>query len=296
MKYVFLIMQPFSAAIVNVMQKQYKTETAANIAADGVYVLISMVVSLVLYGSLERWKIAFEPYTALYALALAVLAILSSFVQLAAMSRTSVINITVSNNSGAIIIPVLYGVLFLNEKVSAFKAAAVILLVWAVCVPLKDTGRLGRRREKSGAAAILCVVLFVISGLVTVLYKIYASDSRALSENMFCFWANVIMVPMLLGTIFFQNSRNEIADGLKKIKGKAYILAFMSCLFNGAVPLLSMAALKEINMGLYTVVSNSFLLIFAVLMSGIMLKEHINKSAVLSVVLSLSAVMLNIMG
>ena len=70
----------------------------------------------------------------------------------------------------------------------------------------------------------------------------------------------------------------------------------MSCLFNGAVPLLSMAALKEINMGLYTVVSNSFLLIFAVLMSGIMLKEHINKSAVLSVVLSLSAVMLNIMG
>ena len=285
MKYVFLIMQPFSAAIVNVMQKQYKTETAANIAADGVYVLISMVVSLILYGSLERWKIAFEPYTALYALALAVLAILSSFVQLAAMGRTSVINITVSNNSGAIIIPVLYGVLFLNEKVSAFKAAAVILLVLAVCVPLKDTGRLGRRREKS-----------VISGLVTVLYKIYASDSRVLSENMFCFWANVIMVPMLLGTIFFQNSRNEIADGLKKIKGKAYILAFMSCLFNGAVPLLSMAALKEINMGLYTVVSNSFLLIFAVLMSGIMLKEHINKSAVLSVVLSLSAVMLNIMG
>ena len=295
MKYVFLIMQPFSAAIVNVMQKQYKTETAANIAADGVYVLISMVVSLVLYGSLERWKIAFEPYTALYALALAVLAILSSFVQLAAMGRTSVISITVSNNSGAIIIPVLYGVLFLNEKVSAFKAAAVILLVLAVCVPLKDTGRLGRR-EKSGAAAILCVVLFVISGLVTVLYKIYASDSRVLSENMFCFWANVIMVPMLLGTIFFQNSRNEIADGLKKIKGKAYILAFMSCLFNGAVPLLSMAALKEINMGLYTVVSNSFLLIFAVLMSGIMLKEHINKSAVLSVALSLSAVMLNIMG
>mgnify|MGYP004523951939 CR=1 FL=1 len=295
MKYVFLIMQPFSAAIVNVMQKQYKTETAANIAADGVYVLISMVVSLVLYGSLERWKIAFEPYTALYALALAVLAILSSFVQLAAMGRTSVINITVSNNSGAIIIPVLYGVLFLNEKVSAFKAA-VILLVWAVCVPLKDAGRLVRRREKSGAAAILCVVLFVISGLVTVLYKIYASDSRVLSENMFCFWANVIMVPMLLGTIFFQNRRNEIADGLKKIKGKAYILAFMSCLFNGAVPLLSMAALKEINMGLYTVVSNSFLLIFAVLMSGIMLKEHINKSAVLSVALSLSAVMLNIMG
>lgn len=296
MKYVFLIMQPFAAAMVSVLQKRYKNETLSNIAADSAFVLINMTVSIGLYGSLEHWHIAFDLYTVLYAAILALFAIVSSFVQLAALEKTSVINITVSNNSGAIIIPVLYGALFLSEKISAFKIMAVILLILAVCVPLKNKRHAEYGNKKSGSAPLLCGILFVLSGMATVLYKLYASDVRVLSENLFCFWANVIMIPMLLGTIFLKNSRYEMADGLKKIKFKAYILAFMSCLFNGAVPLMSMAALKEIDIGIYTVVSNSFLLIFAVFLSGIMLKENIGKPAVLSVILSVLAVMFNIMG
>ncbi len=77
---------------------------------------------------------------------------------------------------GGTVLPYLFGLIWLDEKISPFKIIGMILLVVSLIFPL-----LGQRREKKSAGKIgifvtLCMLVFVANGFVSILSKVQSTD------------------------------------------------------------------------------------------------------------------------
>lgn len=125
-----------------------------------------------------------------------------------AMRRGPVMAVTLFMLTGGLIIPSAYGVLFLQERLSALKWAgmAVILISF-----FPGTLLSGKKGKKSGVSPplksdsvflLLCFAVFLCNGLVSVITKVHSIREHAVSERDFLLFAACVQIIFALaGTL-----------------------------------------------------------------------------------------------
>lgn len=205
------------------------------------------------------------------------------------LDKTDIINITVFTNAGGIIVPVLFGAFFLNEKIDLPDILSCILLTIVVIIPLFSKKN---NKKTSFLGYFLCVLLFFEAGAATVVYKLYAIAKNVADTNVFCFWCNFIMLIYLIPTSL-KNGKNQIIEEFVKTSPKAYFRAVLSVICLTSTTLFGILALEKISITVYTLTTGSLGLIFSTVFSQIIFSEKITKRTALFMLLSIVAIILN---
>lgn len=119
-----------------------------------------------------------------------------------AFDITDLVYITLFSGAGGMIIPFLFELFTGRESFSAMQIFAVIIRLIAIILPIFAEGK---NAENKKGAFLICWILFVVTGISTVLPKLYSEETAALGDNTFCFWTNIMFIP----------STGDIIDNLK---------------------------------------------------------------------------------
>lgn len=293
MVYILMIISVLLGNFSTVLQKNYTIKTSGIKTALNLYMLICHPIAAIYYFCMAKGNIPLNFPTFIFSFCYAFVCIASVVLSMLAFSRISLIYISVFSGAGGVIIPFLFELIFRDEAFSIFHICSVIMRILAVLSPLILS------KKYSGefrGGLLICVLLFLNGGLATIIPKLFAEYPKSLSANTFCFWTNIIIVPVLTIYILKKDGIKSLKCDIKKIKPSVLSYVFTGTAFNNINSVISLYTLKFISATFKSVFTSSFSMIVTVFISRFIYKETISKPMVVSVIFSILAVIIGVWG
>ncbi len=154
------------------VNKAYQRRFGAGIAASLTFTALSGLLTALLFFCANGLSLHVTPISLLYGCGIAALCLTYSLIGFRIFSMGPLSVYTLFLMLGGMILPYFYGVLALNEPVTAARIVGLILLILSLLFPLLDA----RENRGNGRTRILpffalCVLVFVLNGGVSILSK-----------------------------------------------------------------------------------------------------------------------------
>ncbi len=251
--------------------------------------MIKNSVFMLFFAVKSGFQLAANGKTLIFAVVLAVCAITVNLLSLKIIERMDVITVGVFSGAGAIVLPFLFGTLFLNEMVTVGKILSFLLLLVVVIRPAVKTEK---KKKRDWRGYLYGVLLFLVSGASTMNCKLYAVADHVMGTEVLCFWANVMILPYVAVALSGTN-RHELVFDIRQMKKSAYVFAGLSVLFSNCFTLLEVYVLKHMDLVLYTLLNNPITFVLTVIFSRILYREKITREVLFNVGFSIVAIVLN---
>lgn len=287
MIYILFFILALLKALVVIFEKKYSKMTLNTVASEEIFLFFMSIGSALFYAAVSGFKIIPNVNTLIYSAVLALFAAVSIICVIIALRKTSVVNVSVFQNSGSIAVAYIFGVFFMRESVSVFNILACVIALFITIKPFFSKKDM---QESTLIGYILCLILFFEAGMVSCFYKLYTVDTNVCSESVLCFWANVLLIPYTLSTFIFKLKKSPPKKEKISIKatGMVGLITVTNCVFT----LLEIYIIKNISLTFYTIGNSSFSLIFSAVLSAIIFGESLTKESLTTIFLSICSVIL----
>lgn len=184
------------------LTKLYRGRAGTGLLSALLFNTAAGMISAFFFFCLNGFRISAGAYTIITALLLAAALFACNCLSIKAVGcgRMSVYSLFMM--LGGMLLPFLYGVLFLNERVGVFRWLALALLIAALVVPCLERDR----NKRSGQFVALCIGVFLLNGAVSVISKAHQVSPQASSTYDF-----------LIMTYLFQFGFGSIACAIAAI-------------------------------------------------------------------------------
>lgn len=187
--------------------------------------------------------------------------------------------------AGGMVIPSVFGVLFLQETLSVWRILGIVAIIAALVIPVFE-----KTEEKtSKIGLLLCVAVFVCNGLNNVASKVHQTSANALTTQDFLIYMNVwyflLSLAIALG-YWAVKARKKSAEGISveekrpidwKERVKPILLILLSSLIGSTGTSFNLLAAKTVDASLmYPLITGGGMAITA-LCGRIFFKEKITK-------------------
>jgi len=190
-------------------QKRVGSDAGSSMTYSCTRGFITALLFFVAYYFINRHTPVITWYSALMAAALAVFVVGYTLVGFKVMNYGSLSVYTVFLMLGGMILPYLYGVIWLNESINAFRIIGIVIMVISMFFPLLEKretapGADGEKRGKPWLFALLCILVFLLNGAVSVISKTHAAGvlkletSDSMTFVMLCALFNGILSGIIL--------------------------------------------------------------------------------------------------
>ncbi|MBQ8427402.1 MAG: EamA family transporter [Clostridia bacterium] len=183
--------------------------------------------------------------------------------------------------------PFLVELIFSISYFSVYEILSAVFRLIAVCCPFLFA-------KAKGKGLLYCIILFIISGAAVLLVKFYNMSADVVSDNSFCFWSNVVILPATVIMLLCRNKPKAIISDVKRIKARAYLLLIGFTLLNNFCTLLSIYAMNFMSATIFSVLQTSGVFILTSVFSVLMFKERFTKSEFFSLIFSIISVIFGI--
>lgn len=290
MGFLMLLLNSLAVAGNKCVIKNYSQRTERIQSSMGIYMIINYIVGLLFYAAMSGFKLSVNGLTLIFALIFAAVVLGLTSSEVMSVKKADIVTAVVFSGCGRVVIPFVFGVLFLKENVSIFKCIAVAILIAVILMPL--FGREHKAEKSEHSAYLWCLLFMLFSGLATVVSKIYVDQSGVKPESVFCFWTNVFLVPYVLVSKIRKNGAGQMISDLKIIDKKICITLLVSAILVNSGTLLCMLALKSLTVATYTIFDTSFEMMLSAALSWLVYKEKLTLWNALGIVGSVVAVAL----
>lgn len=290
MGFLMLLLNSLAVAGNKCVIKNYSQRTERIQSSMGIYMIINYIVGLLFYAAMSGFKLSVNGLTLIFALIFAAVVLGLTSSEVMSVKKADIVTAVVFSGCGRVVIPFVFGVLFLKENVSIFKCIAVAILIAVILMPL--FGREHKAEKIEHSAYLWCLLFMLFSGLATVVSKIYVDQSGVKPESVFCFWTNVFLVPYVLVSKIRKNGAGQMISDLKIIDKKVCITLLVSAILVNSGTLLCMLALKSLTVATYTIFDTSFEMMLSAALSWLVYKEKLTLWNALGIVGSVVAVAL----
>lgn len=291
MEYLLLFAVPAISSINRIIIKTYKQSTKNIEQSSNIYMIIVSIVAMLVFAIMAKGRLIPNIPTILFSIVLGLLSASSNIFTLLALDKTDVVNTTMFSSAGTIAIPFLFGTFFLKETVDIFEIMTFFILLAVVLIPLFE--KKNKSSKNSFLGYIYCVILFLTSGFSTVILKLYSLAPNVLNTNVFCFWANVFMLPVAL-FIALKDDPAKLKEDLKITKPLSYALVVLTVVMQNLGTVLGVFVLKKFDITLYTLLNIPTALVLTALISSWLFFEKITKKTALSICLSILGIILSV--
>ena len=229
----------------------------------------------ILFLAAGGFRLRILPLSLLYAVVYAACAAVTNVASLFAMRRGKVAVVTLFSLSGGLLLPAGYGVLWLGEQLTAWKAAGGLLILLSFFGCLLD-----RPKGTDGGPSrlrfwLLCLLVFLGNGMISVVTKAHAIHADTVSSREFLTMTSflglavsvAILVPGLLRRTDGAGLRAHIARDLGG-KRTVLTLALLTggyAVCNGLANVCSMQAAKTMDSSLQFPLLGAMVVVFTAL-------------------------------
>ena len=188
---------------------------------------------------------------------------------------------------GSMFIPFLYGVIFLNESITVWKLAGIVLLIIALVLPvLKKSDEKGKNKSY----IFLGIAVFILNGFVCLFMKIHQISAYAIPTFEFGFWQNLISVTLISGVLavyaLIKRGNNDVPLSVRKTAPNLWIVV-MYAVVNQAGALLQLFAAKTVDASVMFPLITGGVIVISALFGFVFYKEKIDRYTLIGLVLSI---------
>ena len=185
---------------------------------------------------------------------------------------------------GGMILPYVWGVLFLNEKLSLFHILGLSLIICSIIITAND------KKIPNKYILVLCVIIFFLNGISSIVGKMHQIEKtyRCISEMEFVIATGVakfVIAAFAYVTVKIKNANKAFSEHENVGFTFGVLLIVMSTLLSGLSYILQLNGAKNLPATvLYPLITGGTIICSSVV-GIIFFKEKISKRLILSIII-----------
>ena len=274
--YLMIIFATILLALNFAVTKEYQQKEGTSLENGLKFNILLGAFSAGIFFVMNGFKIELNVFSVVMASIMAIVIVVYTIIGFKIMSEEKMALYTVFLMSGGMIVPYIWGLLFLNEPFSILRTIGLIVIAAAVFITNADSSKPGAKQ------IIMCLAVFLLNGCVSVISKEHQINPQAASFVDFLIINSLAKVLFCFITLLFVKNRNAAKS---KISLKPVLIIFSSALLSGFSYLLQLIGAKNLEATvLYPIVTGGGI-IFTAFAGSIFFKEKITFKIALGIIL-----------
>lgn len=267
--YVLVLLSDIFLAINAVLSKVYQKRVGVGLSVGLKYNLWVNFFTVILFVFICKFQIKITFFSLFMAVIMPLIAITHSIMGFYLLKYSNVSYTTLLSSCGGIIVPYLYGIIFLNETLSALRVIGIMLIIFSMFVSnIKDC-------QIANKHTVLSVLFTVFNGLVGVITKVHqvTLNYKTVDSSQYVFLsASAKVVICAIALLFIKQNQQQNSFNLKK-QLPLFILTAIIC---GMAYLFQLVGASRIPATVLFPLLTGGTIILSTITSKIILKENVS--------------------
>ena len=276
MNYILVTIATVLLAFDFALSKKYQSTEGTGIRAGLMFNIWNGLFTAVIFFALCGFKIEFSWFSALMALGMSLCAISYSIIGFRILKSGGMALYSIFLMLGGMLLPYLFGVLFLEESLTLMRVVGVLLIIAAsIC-----SGR--AKYDVSPKIYLLCFAVFALNGCVSIISKCHQIGTAFLpvDSTTFVMYSGITKFLVSSAALLVCEKKNVTLSFSAKSAG---IAVFCSAVIGGVSYMLQLIGAKELPATvLYPIVTGGSIL-FSALAGKVFFKEKLSLYQLLSI-------------
>ncbi len=268
MNYVFVIFATVLLAFDFALQKKYQTFEGVDLIAGLKFNAVSGMLTAVIFFALSGFKIEFSLFSVVLALLMSLFCMIYIILGFKILKSNGMAVYSLFLMSGGMLLPYLFGVLFLDEPLSVLRIIGVLLILFAVILSNKTKLKL------KISFFLLCLSVFILNGFVSIISKCHQINTAfaPVSSTAFVMYSGIAKFLFGSATLMFCQNKSKRSFSSKN----TFFIMIGSALIGGVSYMLQLIGAKELPATvLYPIVTGGSI-IFSALSGKVFFKEKLS--------------------
>ena len=288
--YLMLIFSDILLAITFAVNKIYQKHMGVSIKAGFLASALMGLFSATIFFIVGGFKFSFTPFSLVMAITSTLLVTAYTIISYKILKFGTMALYTLFLMSGGMIIPYIWGLLFLGEKFSILRTLALLLIVIAIII--------GNPSDKNSNKKMIymCLAIFVLNGFVSVTLKLHQIEENFATVNESDFVVLSGFVRFLISGSFWlflkkdKNSNDKISN--RKTVSLIVLMLFISSAISGISSVLQLNGASNLPATVVYPVITGGSIVFSSIAGMIMFKEKVTKRLMASIVICFAATLM----
>jgi len=278
MNYIMVITATILLAFDFALSKKYQSSEGTAMPAGLKFNMLSGLFTAVIFFALSGFKIEFSWFSVLMAFGMSLCAISYSIIGFRILKAGGMALYSIFLMLGGMLLPYLFGVLFLEEPLTSLRVVGVLLIIAAVVCSGKT------KYDFPMGIYLLCFAVFVLNGGVSIISKCHQISTAfpPVSSTAFVMYSGIAKF-ILSGTALLFCKKESRALSFSAKSAAAAVLG--SAVIGGVSYMLQLIGARELPATvLYPIVTGGSIL-FSALAGSVFYKEKLSTYQLLSIAL-----------
>ena len=279
MQYIMLTISALLLAVNFALNKVYQGIKGTSPATGFGFSSLSGLFTAVVFFVINGFKLNFSWYSVIMATLLSSLIISYTLVGFRLLKSGTMTMYTLFLMTGGMIVPYVFGLLFLNEPFSWIRTLALILIIGGVILS-------NFNREKINLKQIMmCVIVFVLNGMVSVVSKLHQIENTYIAVTATEFVLIDGITRFIIAGILYLVTKNREEHATQKCIAKPAIIIAFSAVIGGVSYLLQLFGAATLPATILYPFITGGSIVLSSLVGVIVFKEKLSVNLIASVVI-----------
>ncbi len=297
MYYLMILVAVVLLALQFCTNKFYQLRFGNAVTASLLFTALNGLVTALLFFCIGGFRLTVTPYSLLMAAVIAVLCCSYTLIGFKMFALGNMSVYTMFLMLGGMLLPYLYGVLWLDEDITLWRILGVVLLALSMVFPALGVKDDESKKKTRTLFLLLCLVVFTLNGFVSITSKMHQiSDRLIVGENDFVILSNGLNGLISSAALFIMCLTHRTAPLSQPLTGRSMGLiagiigASAAC--NGTSYMLQLIGAANVPASvLYPMVTGGMMVLSAVA-GMIFFREYPDKKTGFGLLLSFAATFL----
>ena len=278
MQYLMLLGAAMLLAVSFSMQKIYREIKEGTRSACGYNSVLGLFTAIIFF-IINGCKFNFSPYSFLMAMLVNAFVTFYTLIGFKLLKSATMATYTLFIMSGGMIVPYIYGILFLNEDVSVLKIFGLLFVLGGVVFSNFSKEKINIKQ------LVMCVLIFLINGFVSVFSKLHQIEQVFYKVNAEEFVMIGGIFKFIFAGILFMFTKNENGSKQSKKIALPVLVIVISAAASGISYMLQLFGATSLPATvLYPLVTGGSI-IFSSLAGAMFFGDKLSKNAVIGIIL-----------
>ena len=274
------------------MNKVYQRHVKITPVSYMIYLIVMGSVSALLFFIMSGCQLFGDRSLYLFSFFACLSVIINMLVSLLSLSYAPLASVTVSQNAGTLVLPILYGVLILNESINTYNIIGICFIIIAFLISFVGDYRINKMHSRNLFGNCICIILFFTSGVGNIIHKSFTISGSIANIQTYLSWINIYMVSIIVVAfaIYRKIKKSEFHSYIHNLDKSRYLLVVFGSTIGCLGMYFSMKAMMNMNISLYSALYSSMYIIILIIVSKYYFKADLIIHHYLSVMFAVISV------
>ena len=272
--YILIIIADILLTITLITQKSFQQRAGTSLDAALVYNSLMGVFSTIMFLLINRFTINISAYSVILGTLYTLIMVLYIFIGFEVMKSGNVSTYTMFLLSGGMIVPYIWGIVFLKEEVTLLRTVGLIMILIAIVASNYNKTKMNIKH------IILCLAVFILNGMNCVISKVHqiSEAGRWVSASDFAFIIMIVKAILCSIVVVVRKSANCFKTGVRLSVRTIVPIVLISALSDGISYVLQLVVASSLPATiLYPFVTGGAVVLTA-FAGSVLLKEKLSLS------------------